>query len=136
MSVWVLHGVSLPEARAADMLLRLPLGEEEDFTDAVSMPELRQRLKARHPEAPPERINIMAEGMWRFTHGIGVEDILAMPQPEEEMVAFAQATGAVRYVAEEGGAGHYALPVRLFAARVPVEKFGRRAEVFTRRRHA
>lgn len=126
MSLWILHASlsSLPER--GEGALPLPLNVAEDFTNVGTSAELRRRLRALHPEMPPESLNREADRIWTMTHGLGREDIFAVPLGGE--VVLAEALGGARYTGVEGAL--YEIPVRFLAKRYPLRSFGAHRRLF------
>ena len=121
MNVWVLH---IPEERVqgAPALLHLPLDGMPDVTSAASQTDMRRILREQKPESPPESISREAERLWACTHGVAREDILAIPLPAADEVAFAEAAGPVTY---ESAGARYVLPVKWFERRARLSRLKR-----------
>lgn len=127
MAVWIVQmaGAALPPATSGEGELRLPVEDAPDVTGAGSSADIRRRLAVVMPDAAPEVLARLSERYWRYAHGVHAEDILAIPL--QGAVVFAEALGPARF--ETGG---YVLPVRWFARRVALSRFGRHREAFTR----
>jgi predicted Mrr-cat superfamily restriction endonuclease len=119
MAVWILH-VTESRVSADEPLLHLPFDDVPDLSQAHSLQDVRRALAKLTPGTPPETLARQAERYWNYIFVLHAEDIIAIPLPSQNCVAYAEATGPITYDTEKK---RYTVPVRWFAKRTPMAKF-------------
>ena len=115
MTFWLVDtsGVSV-HAGKFDKFILMPEYNERDYASAQSMLAVKRMLKEADDTQPPERLELVAQTIWRFVDGMAKDDIICAVEKEGDkptIVYFAQVTGAVAY---DAAMQKHVLPVQWF----------------------
>jgi predicted Mrr-cat superfamily restriction endonuclease len=129
MTIWIVHIKLSPDEEVhigERSHLPLPFGDLPDLSGVSSPAQARQVIRNLYHDDPPESHSRRFDSFWNAFSGLQREDIIVVPLPIANELAFAEVMEPYSYSASEG----HRAQVTWYRLRVTGRKLGKYKDVF------